>query len=208
MDIQNKLAVTTAKAKAQIEKAEQDFLGFADKMKGRAEELFEGTEADAQKQYDRAKGKAEKARKKWRKKKQAGGEKHTGIARILKSVFATAIALAAKKNKVLDLVEGAYDKIGSEQDRGSLQKEGKDKITLLLRMLKAYYQGNYPHVPWEVLIKIIAGILYFVLLIDLVPDFIPLIGYVDDLVVIMWVYNSISDELDRFKEWEDRKLYP
>ncbi len=40
------------------------------------------------------------------------------------------------------------------------------------------------------IILIILGILYFISPIDLIPDFIPILGKVDDLLVLLWIYWS------------------
>jgi len=46
----------------------------------------------------------------------------------------------------------------------------------------------------------IAGALaYVVLPIDIIPDFIPGVGFIDDIFVVGIVMKSISDELERFK---------
>lgn len=47
---------------------------------------------------------------------------------------------------------------------------------------------------------IIAGALaYVVLPIDVIPDFIPGVGFIDDLFVVGFVVKSLSDEIARFK---------
>ncbi len=38
------------------------------------------------------------------------------------------------------------------------------------------------------IVMIILGILYFISPIDLIPDVIPILGKVDDLLVILWIY--------------------
>jgi len=44
----------------------------------------------------------------------------------------------------------------------------------------------------------IGGIIAYVMLpIDIIPDFIPLIGYVDDLVLVVYGLNLILNELDK-----------
>jgi len=49
----------------------------------------------------------------------------------------------------------------------------------------------------------IAGALaYVVLPIDVIPDFIPVVGFIDDIFVVGIVMKSISDEVERFKEYK------
>ena len=54
----------------------------------------------------------------------------------------------------------------------------------------------------QTLLVIVAGILYFVLPIDVIPDFIVGAGLLDDVAVLTWVLNSVKPVLDDFGEWE------
>lgn len=49
---------------------------------------------------------------------------------------------------------------------------------------------------------IVAALTYFILPTDLTPDFIPLIGYIDDTAVIMALLRRIGNEVQRFEEWK------
>jgi uncharacterized membrane protein YkvA (DUF1232 family) len=46
------------------------------------------------------------------------------------------------------------------------------------------------------------AIIYFVNPFDLIPDFIPVIGYLDDVAVIALAVASIHNDLDDFRAWE------
>ena len=49
----------------------------------------------------------------------------------------------------------------------------------------------------------IAGALaYVVLPLDLIPDFIPGIGFIDDLFVVGFVMKNLSEEIQRFKHYK------
>ena len=51
----------------------------------------------------------------------------------------------------------------------------------------------------------IAGALaYVVLPIDIIPDFIPGVGFIDDVFVVGMVMKSISDEIERYKDYVKR----
>ena len=43
---------------------------------------------------------------------------------------------------------------------------------------------------------------YLLTPIDLIPDFIPVLGYLDDVAVVGFLMKRISGDLDRFREWE------
>jgi uncharacterized membrane protein YkvA (DUF1232 family) len=38
--------------------------------------------------------------------------------------------------------------------------------------------------------------------IDLVPDFIPVLGFLDDLSLVSWFIGKFHDEITRFRDWE------
>ncbi len=69
-------------------------------------------------------------------------------------------------------------------------------------MVKAYAKGEYREIQWQNMVLIVAAILYFITPIDLIPDFIPITGLVDDFTVMVWVYNKIQQEVDKFILWE------
>ena len=78
-----------------------------------------------------------------------------------------------------------------------------EDIQLLVRLVRASANGKYTGVSVQTLAVIVASILYFISPLDLIPDFIPRVGYVDDAAVIAWVLRSIAEELDDFRRWED-----
>jgi uncharacterized membrane protein YkvA (DUF1232 family) len=47
------------------------------------------------------------------------------------------------------------------------------------------------------------GLLYFILPADLIPDFIPLVGYLDDLAVLTTIMNSLKGELNTYRSWKE-----
>ena len=78
----------------------------------------------------------------------------------------------------------------------------KDNFFVLGRMTKAYAKGHYRNVPWKTMALIVGAILYFIDPIDFIPDFIPVSGLTDDLGILLWVINNVSEEIDKFILWE------
>ncbi|MBX2846129.1 MAG: DUF1232 domain-containing protein [Saprospiraceae bacterium] len=75
-------------------------------------------------------------------------------------------------------------------------------LQTLFSMLKAYFKGDYKDLPKNTIIKLLGAVIYFLFIADLIPDFFAVIGLVDDAAVVAWVINSISEDLDRFRQWE------
>ncbi len=53
---------------------------------------------------------------------------------------------------------------------------------------------------------IIASLAYFILPFDLVPDYIPGLGYMDDGLVIGAVLRALNKELDSYRDFTKRRL--
>ena len=64
-------------------------------------------------------------------------------------------------------------------------KKIKAKATQLKREIVALYlAGRDPRTPWYAKAMIAAVVAYALSPIDLIPDFIPILGYLDDLVLL------------------------
>jgi uncharacterized membrane protein YkvA (DUF1232 family) len=82
----------------------------------------------------------------------------------------------------------------------------REKISVLGRLIKAYSLGHYREIPWKTVLIIVAALVYFISPIDMIPDIIPLTGFTDDFGILLWVYNSVSTEIDKFLTWEKSQL--
>lgn len=72
-------------------------------------------------------------------------------------------------------------------------------------LVKAYISGDYKKIPIKTLVKIIAVLIYFISPLDFIPDVLPLIGFTDDLALLIWVAKSIKNELDEFDKLNEYK---
>jgi uncharacterized membrane protein YkvA (DUF1232 family) len=111
--------------------------------------------------------------------------------------------IAADFERAADVVEQASAKARAKA--GNLRSIWGD-LQALLRLLRAWANRRYTRVPWGAVVMGLAAVLYLLNPLDLAPDFIPLVGYVDDATVIAFVIRSIQKELDKFREWEASDL--
>jgi len=110
-------------------------------------------------------------------------------------------SIAQSADRLLDLVEEATRKLDAAESPGPLTSVLAD-AGALFRMIRACAKRTYTATPWESLVLAVAALVYFVSPIDLIPDPIPVIGYIDDAAVIAFVALSIRSDLDNFRKWE------
>lgn len=113
-----------------------------------------------------------------------------------------ATRLVKDREALRNLLEQAQEKASRVSEDESFKDKIVSYVRLVLRMLTNAISGKYPHLPWQTLVMMVAGILYFVTPLDAIPDFIPVAGLVDDATILLWLGKSFQDDLERYKTWE------
>ena len=103
----------------------------------------------------------------------------------------------------IKLILGKEDKIKQqlENDRG-LERYTND-LLLLMSLVKDYYQGNYRNIPYKTISAGVVGLLYLINPIDIIPDFIPFIGQIDDVLVLKFCLKLMEKDLVKYKTWKN-----
>lgn len=103
---------------------------------------------------------------------------------------------------LLNLIKRALQKVTETAANSNLTvvKLLNHYIVLFSQMIKAYVQGTYRKLPAIALAKIAAVLIYFISPFDFIPDVLPIIGFTDDLALVLWVGKSIRNELDEFEK--------
>lgn len=122
------------------------------------------------------------------------------VAAVVKDGRAQAEAFARQPRKLKILLDNAVEKL-SQADKDAF-KGLWPYLLAMLRLIRAFCSGKYKRIQWESLISIIVAIAYFASPLDLIPDFLPGVGYLDDAMIVRFVYRSVKAELERFMEWE------
>ena len=109
---------------------------------------------------------------------------------------------AENTDKLNELIDKASKKASTK--RGPLDTVWA-QLMACIRLLRAYANGSYRQIPWQSLLMIIASIVYFVMPIDAIPDFLTAIGYLDDVALLRWTIQAVGSDIDAFTEWEQGK---
>lgn len=104
--------------------------------------------------------------------------------------------------RLKDLLNKAEAKQAAKS--GHLQKV-KSELLTMTALVKAWVTGEYRKIPWNSMLRIVGALLYFVWVIDLIPDPILGVGFIDDISVIYWTLKGLRQELKDFKEWQNQQ---
>lgn len=74
----------------------------------------------------------------------------------------------------------------------------------IISMLDDYYHGRYKKIPTAALLGSLGIIAYLVSPFDLIPDNVPILGFIDDAFIINTVVTLCVDkELERYRQWRN-----
>jgi len=116
--------------------------------------------------------------------------------RILSGFLKKAKPYLKDKDRLGDLLTEAL-RLGKARG-GKLWKD----MDVLVRLLKSWRSGKYTGIATRHLTAMVAAIIYVISPFDLIPDFFPVAGYIDDAAVIAWLFDDLGDELAKFRKWE------
>lgn len=128
-------------------------------------------------------------------------------SRIFKGFLGKAGGLVSKPVKLGMLLTAAYGKLVDVQSEKSGFDQVKEVMQTFIRLGKAYINGSYREVSNKSLLIGVAVLLYLVTPLDVIPDFIPVIGFLDDLSLMAWFINAFQQEISKFKTWESDQSF-
>jgi uncharacterized membrane protein YkvA (DUF1232 family) len=70
------------------------------------------------------------------------------------------------------------------------------RIPFAEELLAAYYCATDPATPLRVKAILMGAVAYFVMPVDMVPDFIAGLGFADDATVLLAAYRAVRDQIN------------
>ena len=116
----------------------------------------------------------------------------------IKECISKAKKIINDDEKLKKLIEDVLKKLKEISSDKKTSAKLNDSLRLFIRIINAYTSKEYTYVPWKTICLIVAGLIYFIYPVDLIPDFIPVSGLIDDIALIAWIYESIQDDIDNF----------
>ncbi|RNL54945.1 YkvA family protein [Pedobacter jejuensis] len=125
------------------------------------------------------------------------------ILNFFKKSESKASVLLKDKAKANDTIRDAFGKaVNNKHDLDGVWT----KMTLLFGIAKDYVNGDYTEIPKRSIVAILGGLIYFLSPIDIVPDFIPALGFIDDIFILNLVFKQLAKDLEKYKIWKDSQI--
>ena len=127
---------------------------------------------------------------------------HIAASSLFKRFLTTAEEYIKQPLRIKKLLSDTYEKASQKKDVGTIAHEAWGTVQLLIRMVRASASGEYTGLPTTTAVAAVAVLIYFLSPIDIIPDFIPVIGLLDDMALVAWFSATLKEEMDKFEEWE------
>lgn len=121
----------------------------------------------------------------------------------LDKIFDKAKAVITENERVKALLSEAKSKLDKINNDSQERATFINQIQLLIKMVKAHFRGEYHAFSTSTLLSIVFALVYFITPIDLIPDFIPVLGLTDDVSLVYFIFKSLTDDIAAFRAWEN-----
>ena len=98
--------------------------------------------------------------------------------------------------------EDACETATKAEEMASILGELAGDLIVLCHLIKDAVAGNY-RAPWSTVAMLAGALLYFISPVDLIPDFIPFVGWLDDIAVVGLAIKIAKDIIDDYKVWKE-----
>ncbi|PTM59715.1 uncharacterized membrane protein YkvA (DUF1232 family) [Desmospora activa DSM 45169] len=85
-------------------------------------------------------------------------------------------------------------------DRKAKRVGGIAQVAKKWKALYRYFRD--PKTSWVKKALAVAALLYFIMPMDIIPDYLVVMGYLDDLTLAAFVWRALSKELEHFSSEE------
>ncbi len=124
------------------------------------------------------------------------------MQKILDNLYRRAERLITSDSRLATLLDDVFLKVGELTEEFY---KIHDSVIALARMMRAWLAGDYKNISKRSIIAAVAALIYFVNPLDIIPDFIPIIGQLDDILVLGYLIKYLNKEIERFMAWEEEQ---
>ena len=77
-----------------------------------------------------------------------------------------------------------------------------DDIKTSFALIRDWFKGSYDKVPARMIVSLAGALIYLVSPLDLIPDWVPMAGLVDDAAMLAFVFQLSKVDLNAYRKWK------
>lgn len=117
----------------------------------------------------------------------------------LEKGYSSAEATLKDKSKLDDFLKQLEEKLKVIPKVGNKLSH----VAVFAQMIKDYSTKKYDKIPMGSLIAIVSALAYVILPIDLIADYIPAVGYLDDAAIVAACLTLVESDVKDYLKWRD-----
>ena len=110
----------------------------------------------------------------------------------------------AKKMTRDDIADvlGKEGKAKTIVDKAGFLSQYWDDIKTSFALIRDWFKGSYDKVPARMIVSLAGALIYLVSPLDLIPDWVPMAGLVDDAAMLAFVFQLSKVDLNAYRKWK------
>lgn len=77
-----------------------------------------------------------------------------------------------------------------------------EDIKTSFALIRDWFNGSYDKVPARMIVSLAGALIYLVSPLDLIPDWVPMAGLVDDAAMLAFVFQLSKVDLSVYRRWK------
>ena len=78
-------------------------------------------------------------------------------------------------------------------------------IRLAFSMFRAYFKGDYRDISRKTFFGVIGALVYMISPIGIMVGMIPILGWGDDIIIIILLIKLMHDDLEKYRKFKDER---
>ena len=80
-----------------------------------------------------------------------------------------------------------------------------EDIKTSFSLIRDWFNGSYDKIPGRMIASLAGALIYFISPIDLIPDWIPMAGFLDDAAILAAVFKLSEADLIFYRRWKRKQ---
>ena len=77
-----------------------------------------------------------------------------------------------------------------------------EDIKTSFSLIRDWFNGSYDKVPARMVVSLVGALVYFISPLDVIPDWVPMAGLVDDAAILAFVFKLSEADLNVYRRWK------